>query len=98
MQSGSTPLYQAAEKGHTDSIQELVKGGADVNKAREVGAVAEPPIFHPLHSALFVHFSSYGSVSPDRHRSPHPAWLTTAAATPPTRVAGAAGVAAQLKN
>ena len=35
-QTGATPLYIASEKGHTDVVNILIKGGADVNLARNV--------------------------------------------------------------
>ena len=40
VQGGQTPTFIAAATGQTDCIPELVKGGADVNKARKVGAWA----------------------------------------------------------
>ena len=42
--SHTTPLYFAAEKGHTHVVMELIKAGADVNQADSEG-------FTPLHVA-----------------------------------------------
>ena len=35
-QDGTTPLYAAAQKGHTESITLLLQGGAAVDAKREV--------------------------------------------------------------
>ena len=44
-----TPVFDAADKGHTHVVMELIKAGADVNLARHDGA-------SPLHTAaLFGH-------------------------------------------
>ena len=42
----TTPLYFAAEKGHTHVVMELIKAGADVNQATSEG-------FTPLYIAAY---------------------------------------------
>ena len=36
LQTGATPLYVAAGKGHTDTVHYLVQNGADINRPEEV--------------------------------------------------------------
>jgi len=38
LQSGYTPLYRAAYKGHIEVVRHLISSGADVNKADNVSA------------------------------------------------------------
>ena len=38
LQTGATPLYIAAQKGHFEVAKLLLDRKADINKAREVGA------------------------------------------------------------
>jgi cytohesin len=38
-----TPLFDAADKGHTHVVMELIKAGADVNQANSEGAT---PLYH----------------------------------------------------
>ena len=36
LQTGATPLYIAAERGHQDTVHYLVQNGADINRPKEV--------------------------------------------------------------
>ena len=42
-QYGTTPLHEAAIKGHTDIAKALVEAGADVNAKDMVSAPTMPP-------------------------------------------------------
>jgi ankyrin repeat protein len=37
-EDGATPLLKAAEKGHGEVVEALIKGGCDADKARNDGA------------------------------------------------------------
>ncbi len=47
-----TPLYNAAEKGHFETVQKLIDLGANVNLAAEGGGVGHPPGATPLWAAV----------------------------------------------
>ena len=36
LQDGTTPLFIAAQHGHTDTVHYLVQNGADINRPEEV--------------------------------------------------------------
>jgi len=39
LQDGVSPLYVAAQNGHSEVVRALLEGGADVNQAIQVGAI-----------------------------------------------------------
>ncbi len=41
-QDGTTPVYMAAENGHTEALRVLIGAGGDLNKAIEVSAPRVP--------------------------------------------------------
>ena len=51
VQDGASPLCMASQNGHTDTVDLLLKAGADVHKARKV--------FRPVHMLTNHHLCSH---------------------------------------
>ena len=53
-----TPVYLAAQQGHTHVVMELIKAGADVNQANSEGVT---PLYMPLKMGTRVSWPAHPS-------------------------------------
>ena len=58
LQTGASPLYTACQEGHSDVVDVLLKNGADINQANNVGK-------RPCYGALILYlFLSQDGATP----------------------------------